>query len=74
MPALARSRLDEIRGLVAELVTHRTTPPSDVTGLVARCEKALVDVLNDRDALAADLGTVAEELATWTGSLRWRTS
>ncbi|MFD9422211.1 MULTISPECIES: hypothetical protein [unclassified Streptomyces] len=70
MPALARARLTEIRDLVADLVTHRAAPPDDVAPLLARCEKALVDVLGDRDDLVAELGTVAEELATWTGSLR----
>lgn len=70
MPALAPARLNEIRDLVADLITHRAAPPADAAPLLARCEQALVDVLNDRDALTVELGTVAEELATWTGSLR----
>ncbi|MFJ5890375.1 hypothetical protein [Streptomyces californicus] len=69
MPALAPARLTEIRDLVADLATYRAAPPPDPAQLLARCEKALADVLSDRDGLISDLGEVAEELATWTGTV-----
>ncbi|MFJ3545408.1 hypothetical protein ACIPQH_24970 [Streptomyces rubiginosohelvolus] len=64
MAALEPERLTEIRGLVAELGT------ADVDRrLLACCRKALADVLADRDELAAQFSEIAEELATWKGSL-----
>ncbi|MFD3978345.1 hypothetical protein ACFWR6_07130 [Streptomyces griseus] len=69
MPALVPARLTEIRDLVADLATHRADPPPDPAQLLARCEKALTDVLSDRAGLLSDLGEAAEELATWTGTV-----
>ena len=73
MPALDPARLAEIRAVVTELVAHRNMPDLDLDrapALLHRCERALADVLADRDDLAADLTEVTEELATWTGALR----
>ncbi|MEU6628364.1 hypothetical protein ABZ905_08730 [Streptomyces parvus] len=69
MSALAPARLAEIRDLVAVLATYRAAPPPDPAQVLARCEKALTDVLSDRAGLLSDLGEVAEELATWKGAL-----
>lgn len=70
MPALEPARLAEIRGLAVELGGPQPTAAADVDDVLARCAKALTDVLRDRDDLAADFAATAEELATWTGALR----
>ncbi|MGC4947777.1 hypothetical protein ACLQ2N_16470 [Streptomyces sp. DT224] len=65
---LTDSRLDEIRTLLAELAT----PPAEVDdqhGLLARCRRALADVLGDRDDLATSHADLAEELALWNGQI-----
>lgn len=72
MTALAPARLDEVRDLLAELITRRDTPPDDPAEqreLLARCRQALTDVLNDRDDLDRAHSETAEELARWTGAL-----
>ncbi|MGW5930541.1 hypothetical protein ACWF2L_30565 [Streptomyces anulatus] len=71
MAALEPERLNEIRALVTELATARSLPTADhAPDLVRRCELALIDVLRDRDGLVVDMTEAAEELATWTGTLR----
>ncbi|MFF3096743.1 hypothetical protein [Streptomyces cyaneofuscatus] len=71
MAALEPERLTEIRALVTELATSRTLPAGAAApDLLRRCERALIDVLGDRDALVVDITEAAEELATWTGALR----
>ncbi|MEV0016620.1 hypothetical protein [Streptomyces tendae] len=72
---LPQERVDEIRGLLAELVAEasprRKATATDVEHRqrLTRCRDAITDLLNDRDALVLANAQAGEELARWTGDL-----
>ncbi|WP_330435761.1 hypothetical protein OIC43_36910 [Streptomyces sp. NBC_00825] len=74
MNELPPNRVEEIHRLVVELTT--TAKRTDLTTqntshLLRECGTALTELLDERDALVRANAAAGEELACWTGALRW---
>ncbi|MFE3149111.1 hypothetical protein ACFXJ6_21055 [Streptomyces sp. NPDC059218] len=72
MTELHPQRVEEIHRLVAELTTTRRThlTAQDINRLLRECRTALIELLDDHDALVRANTEAGEELACWTGALR----
>jgi hypothetical protein len=66
-PQLDRTRVEEIRDLLARLVIG---PADDDAAreLLTECRTAMTELLNDRDDLVRANTEAGEELARWHGS------